>query len=234
MRRLHADQVRLGTMDLSIEQSRHARDVLRLKLGGSVEVFDSAGHLGLGVIVALEPVVQVRIESLADRPASTFELTIASAVPKGDRADWLVEKLSELGVTRWIPLQTARSVVHPEGTSKIDRWNRIAIEAAKQCKRTGTMQIDPLTPLAQVISGISIQGYFGSTFAGAGPLVMQDGLANAIVLIGPEGGWTPEEEQAMTQSGLTPVTLGDTILRIETAALAAAVLARHRTLTSDL
>lgn len=224
MRRLYADRVTVGTMDLSPEQTRHARDVLRLKLGGSVEVFDSAGRCGAGVIVALEPLIQVRIESILEQKSMAIDLTIASAVPKGDRADWLVEKLSELGTTRWIPLQTSRSVVHPEGSGKLDRWNRIAIESAKQCKRVGTMQIDHLTPLARLLATGPLPGYFGSTVPGATSLLSQSIPSPCLVVIGPEGGWTSDEETAMTHAGLFAVTFGSTILRIETAALAAAAM----------
>ena len=92
----------------------------------------------------------------SDHPpaAREFTWTVASAVPKGPRADWMVEKLSELGATAFVPLQTARSVAMPSGSGKLDRWSRLAAEAAKQCGRPGVMRIEPLTPVADVISSI--------------------------------------------------------------------------------
>jgi 16S rRNA (uracil1498-N3)-methyltransferase len=161
------------------------------------------------------------------RQRSAVELTIASAVPKAARADWMIEKLSELGVARFIPLATARSVVHPEGKNKIERWERLAAESAKQSKRPGVMAIDPLTPLLTVLdrAGASRAAYL-STGAGAVPAVaaFRPPLTSILLLIGPEGGWSAEEQAGFDGRALTAVSLGATILRVETAAIAAAAV----------
>ena len=220
MRRLFADPLTAGTIPLDAEQSHHARAVLRLRVDDAVELFDRAGAVATGVITRIEDVVMVRVERV-DRPAALSATTIAAAVPKGDRADWMIEKLSELGIARFVPLRTARSVVHPEG-AKLDRWKRIATESAKQCKRPGLMEIDPLTPLQEFICSIDPRTGVYLAIDGDAPLPSIISGGQLAILVGPEGGWTPEEAQQMRDHGLTPARLGPTILRIETAAIVAA------------
>jgi 16S rRNA (uracil1498-N3)-methyltransferase len=231
MRRLLATEIRVGEVELDDSQSHHARSVLRLTAGDSVELFDPTGQSAAGVIVRIEPRVVVRIEQLNPQ-ATTSSIIIASAVPKGDRADWLVEKLSEIGVARFIPLRTARSVVHPDGSGKFERWRRIAEESAKQSRRPGVMEICPLTHLTDLLTQIDPStAFLLSTDPTAQSLASQLATRNSqltstrnsqLLLIGPEGGWTDDEETSMRSLGLTPATLGPTILRIETAAIVAA------------
>jgi 16S rRNA (uracil1498-N3)-methyltransferase len=164
-------------------------------------------------------------------------ITVASAVPKGDRADWMVEKLSELGVAEWMPLAAERSVVLPAGTAKRDRWGRIATEAAKQSQRVGVMKISPLTKLTAVIDSCNsrhaheIEGWclateradaaFASSVAPhASPAVP------LMIFVGPEGGWSPSELQWFDKANnMKIVRLTHTVLRVETAAVAAAAVA---------
>ncbi len=132
-------------------EAHHVRDVLRLAVGDELELFDAAGGTAVGRIVAVTVgvvAVEVSAVTLAERVG--VSLTVAAAVPKGDRADWMVEKLSELGVARFVPLAAARSVVLPGGRNKVERWERLAVESAKQCRRAGVMAIDPVTPVAAV------------------------------------------------------------------------------------
>ena len=151
-RRIHVPTLHPGEILLDESQAHHLRDVLRLKIGSSVELFDDAGALAEAIVVRTDASgVSVRVEEIRKAQASSA-LIIASAIPKGDRADWMVEKLSELGVTRFIPLKTERSVVHPTGPSKRERWIRIATEAAKQSKRAGVMQIDELTDVGKLLT----------------------------------------------------------------------------------
>lgn len=142
----------------------------------------------------------------------------------------MVEKLSELGVSRFIPLQTARSVVHPAGKSKLERWERLAIESAKQCRRAGVMRIAELTQLSKLLASLTLAEkknlFLLSTCDGAAPLVellpQVRSHGEITLLIGPEGGWSAEELDVMRD--LTAVSLTATILRIETAAIAAAAV----------
>ncbi|MDB5327137.1 MAG: Ribosomal small subunit methyltransferase [Phycisphaerales bacterium] len=226
MRRVHVPEVRLGLITPDAGEGHHLRDVLRVKIGESVEVFDAAGRRAAATIFATDPVVTLQVESLKEESLAA-NITVASAVPKGDRAEWLVEKLSELGTSRFIPLRTARSVVHPEGKSKTERWQRIAVESAKQCRRPGLLGIDPLTDLKRLLATLNpAAAIYLSTRPDAEPI--QSVLARQPaewLLIGPEGDWSPEEEKAFDARGLTAASLGPTILRVETAAMLAAGVA---------
>ena len=208
-------------------QAHHARAVLRLCDGDEVEVFDNAGRTAVGVLRFQGDAAVVEVGKILLSSPAALRWSVASAVPKGERADWMVEKLSELGVSSFIPLATQRSVVLPGGTNKRQRWERIAIESAKQSRRRGVMQIGDLTPLA----GAMTSGWYLSPDPRAVPIVQP--LAELKVpelrlFIGPEGGWTDEERAAFETAGLTPVRLTDTILRIETAAVAAAAVVMCR------
>jgi 16S rRNA (uracil1498-N3)-methyltransferase len=228
IRRVHTQLLREGDVVLDAAAARHVRDVLRLTEGTRVEVFDDDGAAGDGVIVATSPDVVVRVERVTAADGAEVELIVAAAVPKGDRADWMVEKLSELGVARFTPLAAARSVVLPEGKNKRDRWTRIATEAAKQSRRRGVMRIDSLTPLDEAIRDAGEDGAYLSTAPDA--VSMVHALAahprgRLVLFIGPEGGWTDEEMRAFAQAGMQGLRLTATVLRVETAAIAAAAVA---------
>jgi 16S rRNA (uracil1498-N3)-methyltransferase len=232
LRRVHVSRVYLGELVLDANEARHLRDVLRLEAGASVEAFDDAGNVATGVLIAIGRHLAVNVESLREPSPRAFELIIAAAVPKGERADWMIEKLSELGVAEFIPLAAARSVVLPEGKNKRERWMRIATEAAKQSRRSGVMRINELTNLQDVIRLIDATnhevGWYFSTGGDARSIVtvvakLQE-IRSIVALIGPEGGWTDDELAAFANAGLTPVRLTGTVLRVETAAVAAAAV----------
>lgn len=238
-RRIHVSSLQPGEILLDESQAHHLREVLRLKIGSSVELFTDAGLIAQAIVTRADPTgVAVRVETV-EQSKSTGELIVASAVPKGDRADWMIEKLSELGVSRFIPLKTARSVVHPTGNSKRDRWLRIATESAKQSHRAGVMKIDELTEIDKLLSGDLIpppglslkwqtQRWYLSTKDDAAPIgdfCLGSHPDQLLFLIGPEGGWTDDELARFASHGLTGVKLTATILRVETAAVAAAAIA---------
>jgi 16S rRNA (uracil1498-N3)-methyltransferase len=223
---------------LDERQSRHAVDVLRLPSGATVEVFDDAGHVASGeLVIEDEGDVWVKVRAFEDGAASSrgtqIRLTIASAVPKGERADWMVEKLSELGVAEFIPLAAARSVVLPEGKNKRERWVRIAAESAKQSRRAGVMRVGELTPVDVVVERVRSStdesaGWYFSTAEAAQPVarIASDLRSNqsVVAFIGPEGGWSDEEVARFAAARLTPARLTSTVLRVETAAVAAAAV----------
>src|SRR5688572_25678149 len=151
-RRLLVPTLIRGRISLPPDQAHHARDVLRLKQGDPVELFTPTGQTATATLISITPSqVLAEVHEIHDRPRSAIHLTIASAVPKAARADWMIEKLSELDVARFIPLITDRSIVHPEGQSKLQRWQRLAAESAKQSRRPGVMQISPLTRLTDLL-----------------------------------------------------------------------------------
>jgi 16S rRNA (uracil1498-N3)-methyltransferase len=225
-RRLLIGTLHAGLNPLPEDQAHHARDVLRLGVGDDVELFTAAGETGAGEIVESTPKgVVVKVQDVIRRGGG-FRLTIASAVPKAARGDWMIEKLSELGVARFVPLMTARSVVHPEGKNKIERWERLAAESAKQSRRAGVMRIELLTPLANALEGLRGPAAYLSTAAGAAAIsdVLRPSNSELTLFVGPEGGWSAEEMAAFAKRHLTAITLGETILRVETAAMAAAAV----------
>ena len=232
-RRFHVEQVRPGENRLGRDASHHARIVLRLQPGDEVQLFDDGGNIGSGTILDVpSDDVIVRVAAV-EKAHAARAIHIASAVPKGNRADWMIEKLAEIGVSRFTPLATERAVVLPEGTGKHDRWVRIAEEAARQSAGAGVMKIDLLTPLDRVLEGAP--GVFGATAPPAEPMLQAIATAEQppTILIGPEGGWTDAEVAKMTKRNWRAVTFGPTILRIETAAMAAAVIAMQRVSQKD-
>ncbi len=226
-RRFPVADVRIGTTTLDATQSRHARDVMRLRAGDMVELFDGKGRSGSGRIMAVSPEVQVCVEHVEDASALPVKLTIAAATPKGNRADWMVEKLSELGVDTLIPLASSRTVVHPE-QGKLSRWGRIAAESAKQCRRSSIMNIAaPATvnEICQIAPGAS--RWCLATEVDAMPINQAIATlppGEVVAAIGPEGGWTEKEIGEFLDAGFVPVRLTTTVLRIETAAIALASL----------
>jgi 16S rRNA (uracil1498-N3)-methyltransferase len=242
-RRLLVPELHVGRVALPGDQAHHARDVLRLGVGDAVELFTATGRTGAGLIVEATPASVVAEVREIREAADGLALMIASAVPKGARGDWMIEKLSELGVARFVPLMTARSVVHPEGRNKIERWQRLAAESAKQSHRSGVMRIEPLTALDEVLKGLSGPAAYLSTAAAAtvplstwfvgGTTGKPEGMPvppgaedsqSLTLLVGPEGGWSEEEMGRFAERHLTPLTLGRTILRVETSAIAAAAV----------
>lgn len=208
-------------------EAHHLAHVLRTRKGEEIEVFDGAGGVATAVVEAITK-QDVHLKLLATRrePSRPYPLVLASAVPKGERCDWLVEKLTELGVSRWIPLSTVHSVVEPS-EHKLDRLRQVVISACKQSGRNRLMEIAPLTPWKQFLSEAhgqelcfvaDLQGLPWNTTV----QVPTDPDQPTTFAIGPEGGWAPEELDAVRQHGFSLVRLGPNILRVETAALAVA------------
>lgn len=222
MRRVIVEQLLAGPIRLDARQSHHVRDVLRLGVGDRLELFDSAGTTASGVIVATEPEVLVNVTE-PRRGQPTTELTIASAVPKGERADWLVEKLSELGTSRFVPMRCERSVVVPAGTSKAERWRRIAVESAKQSRRVGVMEIDPVRDFEDCLGMAAERRFIADASGDASLSQLAAGAdSSSICLVGPEGGFSPRELQLAKAAGFRIARLTATVLRVETACIVAA------------
>lgn len=217
------------SVELDGSEAHHLLHVLRAKVGDRVGLFNGQGDEAVTELVSHgKRSVELRIIDAWTTPAESHELILATALPKGDRARWLVEKATELGVTRLIPIRTARSVVEP-GEGKIDKLTQAAIAACKQCRRSRLPRIDPLTNLSDVLREFT-ETLPTRILLLADPLAGRtvgelfeshiETLQTTIALIGPEGGFTSEEHSAIVGVGARPVRLGLHILRIETAALA--------------
>lgn len=227
MRRIFVSELRAGPIALSADQAHHVRNVLRLSAGDPVELFDAIGQVSRAVIERSDDrAVRVMAEppTLRDDP-SAIHLTVAAAVPKGDRADWMIEKLSELGVDAFVPLKARRSVVLPEGRNKRQRWQRLAAESAKQSRRRGVMGIGELTPLHDAVGTADVGWCLSTASENVRPIALMlasPAPASLTLYVGPEGGWAQEEIALFEQRGIASVSLTPSILRVETAAIVAA------------
>jgi 16S rRNA (uracil1498-N3)-methyltransferase len=206
-------------------EAHHLAAVRRFGRGQTVILFNGDGHDYPAEVLSVgkrEVVLNVLRAEPADRELG-FSLVVAAALPKGDRADFLVEKLTELGATRFVPLVTARSVVHPK-PSAAEKFARAVIEASKQCGRNRLMAVDP--PQAWVVflarCDLPAERLLLHTGPGLPPLRRSGG--DVVVAVGPEGGFAPEEVDAAVEAGWEAASLGPRTLRVETAALAAAAL----------
>ncbi|MFQ5424559.1 MAG: RsmE family RNA methyltransferase [Phycisphaerae bacterium] len=236
-RRFHCPDLSSPDITVAGDQARHALRVLRLAAGDEVVLFDGRGDEVTGTIRTADRrsfVVRVQARRRSD-PASAPRLILAAAVPKGQRADWLIEKCAELGVGTLRLLTCRRGQVVPR-PGRIERWQRKAVEAAKQARRAVTMTITPPASLTETLVQIlePRRLWYGDPderhpwFLSA--LGCNNGAAavsyGSAILIGPEGGFTPAECSSIEAAGGTAVRLSDGILRVETAAIAAASLWR--------
>ncbi len=199
---------------------RHVLKALRLGDGDNVVAFDGSGRSAMGRLVRTGQHWQIELTEAPTSVSALPALTICCAVPKGQRADWLAEKLGELGVTRLVPLLTDRGVVEP-GAGKIERWRRLAESAARQSRAPTVLDVAQPVKLATAIESEG-QGVVLTTER---PAARWAGEAT-VLYVGPEGGWSPVELEAFDAAGSGFATLGSTVLRVETAAVVAAGLAR--------
>ena len=225
------DPSRDGQLLLNADESRHLTRVCRLGVGDRIEVFDGRGSIATALVLAAGTGgVDLRVEGdWLTEPASSVSLTLATAVPKGDRFDWLIEKATELGVDRLIPLVTDRSVVDPRG-SKLERLRRSIIEASKQCRRARLMVLDDPIDWTNLIAAFPESLRFLADPGGVPPRrwpAIRRGRA-VVLAVGPEGGLTSAECELARESGWFAIQYSPNMLRIETAGLAgcAALLTR--------
>lgn len=206
-------------------EGHHLARVMRMKAGDEVVLFDGSGA---EFAARVERVGRAEAELLVvERREASRELaaplTLAVALPKGDRQKWLVEKLVELGTARLVPLQTVRGVAQPSAGA-IERLRRGVIEASKQCERNVLMEVAEPLPLASFLAE-EAAGLRLVAHPGGEPLARcrAEGAAEACaVVIGPEGGLSDEEVEVAIQCGWRMLGLGPRILRVETAAVAVA------------
>jgi 16S rRNA (uracil1498-N3)-methyltransferase len=207
----HAFVPDLDAPELSEDDRRHFERVLRIRPGEEVTVSDGSGRWRLcrfGDV--LEPGGEIGAD---ERPAPA--LTVALALTKGERFDWAVQKLTELGVDVIVPMVAGRSVVRWEGakaSQHVERLRRIARQAAMQSRRTWLPVVDDLRPFAELAARPEVAL---ADRGGTSP-----SLDRPLILVGPEGGWSPEERAAVPAH----IGLGPHVLRAETAAVVAGTL----------
>lgn len=229
----------LGSVILEADEARHLREVLRLKPGDEVYVFDGAGReFQCSVESARRDVAQLRIvsEVLPARSESPLHLTLAVALLKSDKFDLVVQKATELGVARVAPVMTKLADIRLRDESdtekRLTRWRRIALEAAKQSGRALVPEIVAPISFADLIKTTADEINVMFTERGGGSLVSltangANRFRSITALVGSEGGWTETELQEAQTAGWHLVTLGGRTLRAETAAIAVTALLQH-------
>ena len=231
------------------DQAHHAINVMRFKAGDEVVLFDGSSFQHGARIdeVKKKSLVVTVFESVEISNQFSTQISIAVALPKGDRQKFLIEKMVELGVAKLIPLKTNRSVAVPN-EKVIERLKKQVIEACKQCGRNTLMDISAPQTLKQLINSIGpVAVESGRVGVESGDEQTESGMtsgmtllladpycdqaisdfpqsSNVMIAVGPEGGFDDEESKSLLDAGYQPVKIGNSILRIETACIAAAAI----------
>ena len=208
------------------EEAKHAVRVKRLAVGDPVILMDGRGRTLEGPISEIAKDRRsgewtLRVSTAAGievHPKPAREVHVVAAAPQGDRLDEMIDGLSQVGATRWCPLLCRRAVVDPRPT-KFDRLDRIATEAMKQCGRSWKLEIGDAVALKNIRTGPST---VVADASGEPCGLLPAGVGPLLLVVGPEGGFAPEELELLRRSGCTISRFGPHILRIETAAIVAA------------
>jgi 16S rRNA (uracil1498-N3)-methyltransferase len=237
--RIAPERLENGAAILSAEDAHHLVQVLRLKVGDPLELFDGQGMAYEGRVAATGP-DGVRVAVGAARPTageSPLALTLLQGFLKEAKMDLLVRQLTELGMARFVPVLARRSVARPDAkrmAGRLARWRKIAAEALKQCRRGRVPVIDPACGLDAALAAVDACDV-KIVFWEAADRPLGDILAEfaspvrtAALLLGPEGGLDAGEVAAAEAAGFVVASLGPRILRAETAAIAACALVQHR------
>lgn len=218
-----------GLLTLDGENAHHAGRVLRLRPGEAVTLCDGKGMDFEGTIESVErDAVVCRVQH--SHPAETEPaqcLTLLMALPKGDKMDFIVQKAVELGVREIIPYLSRNCVSRPDKTDrKVERWQKIALEAAKQCGRGYLPVVHAVAPFEQAAQRAAQSETALFFYEHERETGLRDALAAGVgetvsLMVGPEGGFAPEEAAFAAKAGLKSVSLGKRILRCETAPVAA-------------
>jgi 16S rRNA (uracil1498-N3)-methyltransferase len=226
-RRFFVDQVRNGHAEISGDDARHLTRVLRVEPGQRYEISDNRSVYLAEVETARKEHVVFRAIEKIPQTEPGLRLILCAALIKFDRFEWIVEKATELGVERIVPVITTRTEhgLDRAAVKRIERWRRIGLEASQQSRRAHLPEVDRPARWPEALAIAADYRYALDEAAtrpvlGAVPQAPATPAAVAL-LVGPEGGWTEQERAAFLAAGWTAVSLGPLILRAETAAMAA-------------
>jgi 16S rRNA (uracil1498-N3)-methyltransferase len=228
--------------ELPEREARHALQVLRLRADDEITVLDGAGGvLTCRIDSTTKRSVRLAVLDRQLRPPLPCAITLVQAIPKGPAFETIVQKATELGAARLIPLLSERVVAHPGGkdtTAKLDKWRQIAIESIKQCGSAWLPRIElpasfenvlanpPAGEIAVVCSLQEQRRSFREVAANFRATARRP-PTSAVIWTGPEGDFTSGEYAAIANTGASPITLGSLVLRADTAAIACLAVANH-------
>ena len=207
------------------DEAKHLSQVLRIKSGATVTVFDGHGnHAEARVLAVSKQRVDLRLELAECNHTILPYITLAQAIPKGKYMDWIVQKAVELGVSHIQPLITRHTIVIP-GEDKSEKWRRTALESCKQCGQFNIPIVEDPLPFKEWLSSRLptdleiIASLAGNPQNFRTTLQSRPDLKNITIAVGPEGDFSAEETAAAIAAGFVPVTLGELVLRVETATM---------------
>lgn len=229
MRRFFIDQASVSGDSATItdQEARHISTVLRLKPGEAIELFDGTGLVYQTEILSInKSTIKAKIVERRCHQEQAPFLHLAQALVKGKKMDLIIQKATELGVASFQPVVTQHCDIKSLPNGQTDRWQRISLEACKQCNRPTPMRFHPTVSFDQfaALADKSATKIIFWENDSTSPALTQQFIAHnqqALILIGPEGGFTEDEVRTAIQQGFISTTLGPRILRAETAAIAA-------------
>jgi 16S rRNA (uracil1498-N3)-methyltransferase len=215
--RVDALPERGAEFDLSADESHYVAHVCRARAGEEISATDGRGGRARLVLLALERAVRVRIETLDVVPRTRRSIVCCGA-PEGERGDWLIEKLGELGVGAFLPIDTSRASWRVND-SRLERWRRLAWAALKQSRGAWVMEIEPPRSLADIIASLPAEGERWLADVDGERAGRPSVVGISIGAVGPASGFTPAELASLKSSGFAGMCLADSRLRAETAAI---------------
>jgi 16S rRNA (uracil1498-N3)-methyltransferase len=238
-RRFYAPPENFSADNVSLDEgeTRHLRNVLRLTTGDVVNVFDGGGRefeCRVEDIQKRSTDLSILKEVQPTAPESNLDLTVCAAILKGDKTDFAVQKLVELGVNNFTPMITARcDVKQKDAAKRVERWRKIAFEAAKQCGRAKLMSISEVENFSELLrkpvpmnrdkgEKILFSERDGETFT------IESTPTSLTAFLGPEGGWDDAELKTAKDLGVPIFTLHGRIMKADTAAIAISAVLQHR------
>ena len=239
---INKNQLKENKIRIAGELLKHLRDSLRIKKGEMIFCVDEEGtkYAVLATHTGHDLFVGEIIETTGKQKESAISIHLVQAVPKGPKLDFIIQKTTELGINAISPVISDRAVVRIEKDKvedRLKRWKKIAFEAAQQSNRLDVPDISPPVSFHDYMASfkkgdLNLLLYEGEKKRGmkeviCGAREAEEGVKTIILLIGPEGGFSQEEVETAVEAGFTPVSLGDLILRTETAPIAALSILRY-------
>ena len=214
-------------VDLIGSEAAHLINVMRLKVGDHAELFDGKGKLAQAKITSTtKKSAHLKIQSIdIQLPRTSGRIVIAASIAKGQRFDWMVSKCTELGADHIAPIICERTVKLAKGAKVVERLEKLAVSAAKQCRRVFLPTISEPQTLVSLLESLKVDypeakvvfGGLGEGSVSSGQLWCE---TDVVAIVGPEGGFTEAEEILLKENDAAAIRLTDTILRTETAAMA--------------